>query len=91
MARQFLAIAFVALLSGCAIQGANENPEQAAFFMVSRGKVSIIHQLLSGGVDYCKVTQYNLGKTDFEADVDYDGKSCKVKAKASDKGADDEE
>lgn len=80
-------LAALILLTGCAIQGADDNPEKAAFFMVSRGDVGWIYKLISGGVDYCKVTQYNLGSTDFEATVDYDGKTCEVTATASDKGA----
>lgn len=65
-------------VSGCATQGADTNPERASYFLVSQGKVSIIHRLLTGGVDYCKVTQYNLGASDYSATVTYDGKRCTV-------------
>ena len=74
-----LLVIFV-LLSGCATQGDNPN---ASYFMVSQGDVSLIYKLFAGGVDYCKVTQYNLGSTEFIAEVKYDGDACIVEATAT--------
>lgn len=85
MHRSVLAAAVAVAVAGCATQGADQHPERAAYFMVSRGEVGIIYRWLTGGVDYCKVTQYNLAGTDFDATVDYDGETCTVSAIASDK------
>jgi hypothetical protein len=68
------------LLTGCATQGDNPN---ASYFMVSQGEMSLVYRMFVGGVDYCKVTQYNLGGTEFVADVKYDGDTCTVEATAT--------
>lgn len=72
----------VLLLTGCATGGDNPN---ASYFMVSQGDVSLLYKIFAGGVEYCKVTQYNLGSTEFVVDMNYDGKTCVVEASASDK------
>lgn len=77
---RYLAFAVV-LLTGCATQGDNPN---ASYFMVSQGEVSLVYRMFFGGVDYCKVTQYNLGGTEFIVDMKYDGEDCRVEASASD-------
>jgi len=74
-----------AFVAGCATNGADTAPEKASYFMVSRGEVSVLYRVFMGGIDYCKVTQYNMAGTEFVADVKYDGESCVVEATASDK------
>jgi hypothetical protein len=55
-----------------------------AYFLVSKGGVSGIVHAISGGVQYCKVTQANLGATDFEVNVQWDGEVCNVNATTKD-------
>jgi hypothetical protein len=78
--RTTILILFVTL-TGCATQGDNPN---ASYFLVSKGEASFLYRMFMGGVDYCKVTQYNLGSTEFVIDVKYDGEDCKVEASAAD-------
>jgi hypothetical protein len=73
------------LLAGCATSG--DNPREA-YFMVSKGEASLLYRAFVGGIDYCKVTQYNLGNTEFIAEVQYDGETCTVEATANDLSTD---
>lgn len=41
--------------------------------------------MISGGIRYCKVTQSNLGNTEFNVIVKYDGEACLVEAQSNDK------
>lgn len=68
------------LLSSCAATGVNDNPDGSAFFLVSKGGVSSIYKMIAGGVDYCKVTQNNLGGTQYTVLVSFDGDKCVVEA-----------
>jgi len=72
------------LLTGCAATPLTDNPD-AGYFLVSKGGVSGVVQMISGGVQYCKVTQSNLGSTTFNVSVKYDGDTCLVEATSSDK------
>jgi hypothetical protein len=40
--------------------------------------------MVTGAVDYCKVSQHNLQGVSFTADVTFNGKECQVQATASD-------
>jgi hypothetical protein len=73
------------LLAGCATSGSNS---REAYFMISKGEASLLYRAFVGGIDYCKVTQYNLGSTEFIAEVKYDGDSCIVEAAANDVSTD---
>jgi len=79
-----LSFLLLLFLSGCATTGLVENPD-AGYFLVSKGGVSGVVQMLSGGINYCKVTQSNLGNTAFNVSVKYDGDICLVEAQSSDK------
>jgi len=72
------------LLAGCAATPLNEDPK-AGYFLVSTGGVSGVVQMISGGIRYCKVTQSNLGSTEFNVIVKYDGEACLVEAQSNDK------
>lgn len=81
-----LALILVGLLSltGCATQGASEHPEQASYIMVSRGEASLLYRAFMGGLDYCKVTQYNLKSIVFAGEMRYDGDTCVLTITAED-------
>ena len=64
-------------LTGCATSG--DNPREA-YFMVSKGEASLLYRAFVGGIDYCKVTSYNLGNTEYIAEISYDGDDCRVTA-----------
>ena len=79
-----LKISLLLTLAGCAATPLTENPN-AGYFLVSTGGVSGVVQMISGGIRYCKVTQSNLGSTEFNVDISYDGDVCLVEAHSNDK------
>lgn len=70
------------LLAGCGSTASVDSPEDAAFFLISHGKANGVMSVLGGGVSYCKVTQYNVGGSDYLVDVQYDGNKCEVQGTA---------
>lgn len=80
-----LAVALL-LLGGCAAttRTGGDDPN-SSYFLISHGGASGISRIISGGVEYCKITQKNLGTTDFDVSVTYEDGKCKVEALSSDK------
>lgn len=83
---KIIGMALLALaLTGCGAMSGIENPDRSSYFIVSEGGADGLSKLVTGGVQYCKVTQHNLGATAFNVTVTYDGESCLVEATTSDR------
>jgi len=72
------ALAFLMSAPGCGSTAMMDEPERGSFFLVSQGEASLIYKILGGGVSYCKVTQYNLGGSEYDVSVSWDGDRCVV-------------
>jgi len=72
-----------AILAGCGSINSFDKPDETSFFLVSTGGASLIYSALVGEVKYCKVTQHNLGKSEYIAEVTFDGKNCAAEAAAN--------
>ena len=70
-------------LAGCAHEGATKHPEKAGFILVSEGEANGIAATLGAKGKFCKITQYNLGGSDFVINVRYDSNGCVVDGTAS--------
>lgn len=83
---KWLSITLLSLcLAGCGTSASQQYPEETSFFMVSVGEASLLYKIFGGGLKYCKVTQHNLDRTDFQGDVQWDGDECVVDISAEDK------
>lgn len=82
----FLTGALVAsqALSGCGAIAEREEPTQTDYIMVSTGQASLLYKAFVGGVEYCKVTKHGIQHVDFDGSIEWDGKTCKVRATVND-------
>ena len=71
------------LLSGCGTINSFDEPNETSFFLVSTGGASLLYKAFVGEVKYCKVTQHNLGSSEYIAEVKYNGEQCVVEAMAN--------
>lgn len=72
----------VVLLTGCGTTRLSDDPD-ASYFLISQGGTNLLSSVLGGSVKFCKVTQSNLGESDYVVDVKYDGDECIVEAAAA--------
>lgn len=79
-----LVAALAVSLAGC---GTIRDDDDASYFMVSTGRADGLAAMFTGEVEYCKVTQSNLGDSEYAVSVDFDGTDCTVEAIANDKAA----
>lgn len=74
------------LLSGCAATSyTGGEDDDASYFLISQGGADGVTKFITGGVQYCKITQKNLQGVEFDVVVEYEDGKCKVEAMSSDK------
>lgn len=67
-------------LAACGTSPADTS--KTSYFMVSKGEASGVVKMFGGGVDYCKITQSNLGGVNFVGEIVYDGENCTINVTA---------
>lgn len=83
MAKRLCLIVLLVALPGCGGLAMYDQLEKSSFFLISKGKASGLAAMITGEVDYCKITQHNLEGSEYVVDVTYNDDTCSVQATAS--------